>query len=218
MASAFRDPNLQLAVLDAAWEAGLLPPYEKAAASPDPDAVDEAVRSALLAIELPRSVLESIREIDWGGGKVIQHLVIEMWDGEDDVFNVKDLSGIAACRNLRALSLIAASIADLSPLLDLPALASVKVGAQYADNARNREVLKELQKRGVSAPTREDQAARARADHVVTEQKRDIAGGLEAYGRGEFARAVAMLTPHESLLGGSDLLKLKMARKKAGAA
>ena len=138
MASAFRDPNLQLAVLDAAWEAGLLAPYRKAVASPDPDAVDTAVRNALLAIELPRAVLESIQKIDWGGGKEIQHLIVETWDGEDDIFNVTDLSGIAACRNLRTLSLVAASIADLSPLLDLPSLASVQVGAQYADNARSR--------------------------------------------------------------------------------
>jgi hypothetical protein len=53
---------------------------------------------------------------------------------------------------------------------------------------------------------------------VAAEQTRDITRGLEAFAKGDFALAVAMLAPHESLLGGSDLLKLKMARKKMGAA
>jgi hypothetical protein len=217
VASPFRDPNLHLAVLDAAWSTGLLAPFRKTRPAPDPEAVDKPVLDALLATDLPPSVLGAVERIDWGGGKAIQHLVVEMWDGEDETFDVTDIAGIGACRNLRTLALVAASLEDVSPLLDLPALRDLRIAGVYRDNAANRAVLEELQRRGIDAPTREQVAAKTLANHVARERVRDIADGLAAYGNGRYAEAAKILGPYEKELTGSDLLKLNMARKKSAA-
>jgi len=83
-----------------------------------------------------------------GGGTVYEYAWY-FWDGEDDVFDVKDLSGIGLCRNLKSFSAISmigkidvrtllpfqrpqhlrlsTGIDHIQALLDLPALKEVRV-------------------------------------------------------------------------------------------
>jgi hypothetical protein len=131
--SGFKDPNLHLAVLEAAWDAKLLPVFDKDVfyrdvlgetwdANRDGEKVDERTRSALLAIPLPPDVLARIETLEWGGGEATQHFVFHSWDGEDETFDVTDLTGIGACANLRQLSLDVAALTDIAPLRELPKL------------------------------------------------------------------------------------------------
>jgi hypothetical protein len=134
----FKDPNLQLAVLEAAWDAKLLPPFDKDAfyrgvlgetwdANRDGEEVDERTREALLGIALPPEILESIEVMEWGGGEDAQSHILHFWDGEDETFDVTDLDGIGACRSIRDLDLGASHVTDIGPLADLKKLESLEL-------------------------------------------------------------------------------------------
>jgi hypothetical protein len=157
-------------VLDAAWDLNLLPEFTKTQRSPDPDAVDVAVRNALLATSLPSAVVEGIEELDWGGGKAIQHLIVEMWDGEDDTFDIADLTGIAACRNLKSLQLGAARVKDIAPLRGLDRLRRFELnfgtygaveGARTIDDLKPLIDLPALREVEIGSHYRDDPANRA---------------------------------------------------------
>lgn len=177
------DDNFHLTVLQSLWNEGLMTPFDKPGfynslgETWDPDAdyndeVDERVRKALLAIDLPTDKLERLKTISWDGGDDVHHLVISNWYGEDGAFDVTNVSGIEACSNVTTLKFIAGFKAtDLSPISKLHKLVNVKLrGPQYiddvtplrhlsalrtvdvvaADNATNRAVLDELRGRGVA--------------------------------------------------------------------
>lgn len=104
--SEFADPNLKLIVLQAAWNEGLLPPFDKPAFFRDVlkeeydehadynYKLDERVREHLLAIPLPSEQLSRITTIEWDGGNEIFLEIWSYWDGESDEFDIHDLTGI----------------------------------------------------------------------------------------------------------------------------
>lgn len=211
----FADPCLHFAVLQAAWDARLLPQfdvqkyYREVVGQPwdserEGVSVDPRVHDALFATPIPARVAARIEQLQWDGGMEIQHMVFLYWDGEDSIFDVRSLQGIEALAGLRTLSLSVArltdvaplaalrklrsfslgvgefqmiigpgnrsaaiqpgpeaSIADLAPLLRLPALRTLRIGAHYLPTEANRKVLETLAARGVYAPTREEAIAQA---------------------------------------------------------
>lgn len=262
-ASPFRDPNLHLAVLDTAWDQKLLLEPEKTWVAPHPRTVDRKALDMLLATELPARVLETIESFSCWCGRRVSGFIVEEWDGEDDTFEVTDLTGIVALRNLRILELFAArltdisalrgldrlevfqytpsasvavyssptstttvehtptdadsagQLADLRPLLELPALRRVSIGSKYRNDERNRGVLKELQRRGVDAPTAEELLARREAERRTEVQHETITKGLAAFAAKNYAEAAQLLGRYEDALEGSQRLKLAFARKQA---
>jgi hypothetical protein len=210
----FVDPCLHFAVLQAAWDARLLPQFDVAkhyrdvvgqpwSAEREGAAVDPRVHDALVATPIPARVAARIEQLHWDGGMEIQHMVFHYWDGEDSIFDIRSLQGIEALTGLRTLSLsvarltdaaplvplrklrtftlgvgefqmivrnnrsdaiqpeVDACIADLSPLLKLPALRALRIGGHYLPTEANRKVLETLAARGVYAPTREEAIAQA---------------------------------------------------------
>lgn len=213
--AAFADPCLHFAVLQASWDARLLPQfdvqkhYREGVGEPwdsekQGTSVDPRVHDALFATPIPARVAARIERLQWDGGMEIQHMVFLYWDGEDSTFDIRSLQGIEALAGLRTLSLSVAKltdvaplaklkklrsftlgvgefqmiigrdkrsavvepeadacIADLSPLLQLPALRTLRIGAHYLPTEGNRKVLETLAARGAYAPIREDAIAQA---------------------------------------------------------
>lgn len=120
---------------------------------------------------LTDSLLGSIHRVVLDGGNGIYFYIWSFWDGTDDRFTVRDLTGIDRCPNLREF--IVCSLADpldLSPLrsiqtlekvsldplphqsldalLDLPALARVELFS--TDYYKASPAIQELERRGVS--------------------------------------------------------------------
>src|SRR5256885_6351734 len=100
------DQALQLLLLDAAWQEGLLPPFDKIAFYRDELGIkwdfdadyslqaDPRVLSALLATALEDTVLARITAFDWDGSNQVCSHIWSQWDGEDDMFDVEKLDGI----------------------------------------------------------------------------------------------------------------------------
>jgi hypothetical protein len=63
-------------------------------------------RDYLKRYPLTDELLAATEEIEFDGGGTAYRFAWHVWDGEDDVFGVKDLSGIELCRNLRSFSAI----------------------------------------------------------------------------------------------------------------
>lgn len=90
-----------------------------------------------------------MEEIEFDGGGTVYEYAWHFWDGEDDLFDVKDLSGIERCPNLKSFSAISmigkvdvrtlvsfrklkslnlsTGMNHIEALLDLPALKEVRV-------------------------------------------------------------------------------------------
>lgn len=132
-----RDPNLRLTILHSAWNAGLLPPFDKEAfyrdVLHDPwdadadynDEVDERVRKHLLTIPLPSDLLAKLTRVTWDAGNEVFNYIWTTFDGESDEFAVRDLNGIEACKNLDVLEFTGgAAFRDCAPLAGLPKLSS----------------------------------------------------------------------------------------------
>lgn len=184
----FTDPNLKLVVLSS-----LLDGKQVDLGTPDqlathvlgravdledegyeiiPEALDYLVRYAL-ADEL----LGSVEEIEFDGGGTVYEYAWYFWDGENDVFDVKDLSGLELCANLKSFSAISmvgkidvrtlvafprlqhlrlsTGIDHIESILDLPALKEVSVLDDYIYDevtmvgTPTRRIFETLKNRGV---------------------------------------------------------------------
>ncbi|MBB4231519.1 hypothetical protein GGD56_005397 [Rhizobium mongolense] len=114
-----------------------------------------------------------MEEIEFDGGGTAYPFVWYFWDGEDDVFDVKDLSGIELCRNLKSFSAISmiesvdvrallscqrleylrlsTGIDHIEALLDLPALKEERVLDEVMTaGTQARRIFDTLKDRGVS--------------------------------------------------------------------
>ncbi|SCW76633.1 hypothetical protein SAMN02927900_04690 [Rhizobium mongolense subsp. loessense] len=156
----FTDPNLKLVVLSSLLDAkqiDLGTPAQLAThvLGRAVDLEDEgyeiipAAQDYLERYPLTNELLAAVQEIEFDGGGTAYPFVWYFWDGEDDVFDVKDLSGIELCRNLNRFSAISmiesvdvrsllscqrleylrlsTGIDHIEALLDLPALKEVRV-------------------------------------------------------------------------------------------
>ncbi len=143
MAALFPDANLHLAVLDALVSGGhvKLPDLE----TEDEYKPDQAVRQTLLDIPLGPDDLAKVKELVWEGGMEIQHTIWNQWDGEDEYFDIRDLSGIDQLSKLERVDVLSCCrVDDWSPLASCATLRSVAVPADTSS-----PVFDALRERGV---------------------------------------------------------------------
>ena len=129
MTTLFPDTNLHLAVLDAlASEGHVKLPNLKTEDAYKPDS---AVRQALLDIPLGPDDLAKVKQLVWEGGMEIQHAIWNQWDGEDEYFDIRDLSGIEQLSKLERVDILTCCrVEDWSPLEKCASLRSVTVPAE----------------------------------------------------------------------------------------
>jgi len=117
------DPNLKLAILDALAELGLCDLGDDV--PEDELEPDEKIRARLLALPLRQEDLDRITELGWEGGHGIQHAIWAQWDGEDDYFDIHDLTGIEQLSHLERVRFACSNVTDFAPLARLPRLRHV---------------------------------------------------------------------------------------------
>ena len=126
---------------------------------------------------LADELLGSVEEIEFDGGGTVYEYAWYFWDGENDVFDVKDLSGLELCANLKSFSAISmvgkidvrtlvafprlqhlrlsTGIDHIESILDLPALKEVSVLDDYIYDevtmvgTPTRRIFETLKNRGV---------------------------------------------------------------------
>ncbi|WP_445738967.1 DUF6892 domain-containing protein [Neorhizobium tunisiense] len=184
----FADPNLKLVVLSSLLDAkqidlgspeqvathvlGRAVDLEDEGYEIIPEALDYLVR-----YPLTDELLASVEEIEFDGGGTVYEYAWYFWDGEDNVFDVKDLSGLELCTNLKSFSAISmigkidvrvlaqfqkleklrlsTGIDHIEALLELPALEEVRVLDDDVYNevttagTSTRRILEALKHRGV---------------------------------------------------------------------
>ncbi|MCF1450169.1 hypothetical protein FS815_25610 [Agrobacterium vitis] len=167
----FADPNLKLVVLSSLLDMKQidLGTPKQLATKVLGRAVDledegyEMIPEALDYLQrypLSDELLSAVEELGFDGGATVYEFAWYFWDGEDDVFDVKDLSGIERCKNIKSFSAISmigkidvrkltsfhklsylslsTGIDHIDALLELPALREVRV----LDNGVYDEVTK----------------------------------------------------------------------------
>ncbi len=219
----FRDDNLTLAVLDGLWRSGLVPPFdireyyrEKTGAKYRSNAEyayspNEEIRGLLLDTPLKREDLLTLTNLTWEGGHDVQHVIWVWWDGEDDYFDIRDLSGLEHLANLESLWLVSAGgIGDFRPLGNLAALRDVRLeGAvlgdltlfldlprlevldfhDYRRNGDNDAAYGELKRRGVKMVYRDREEERIRFAGKI--RATDLINrGVAAFRKGDYRTAL----------------------------
>lgn len=175
----FSDVNLKLAAMSALLDAKMLDlgtPEELAIhvlgrpvdlEEEGYDLIPKAL-DYLARYPLTDELLADIETMEFDGGATIYPFAWYFWSGEDSVFDIKDLSGIRFCPNLKSFSVISmievVDLRTLAPLtkleelsinvptqntealLDLPAL---KKAGRFSGDRAAATVLETLEKRGV---------------------------------------------------------------------
>jgi hypothetical protein len=135
------DQALHLLLLDAAWQEGLLPAFDKVAFYRDQLGItwtfdadyskqpDPRVLTALLAIPLEPETLAQITAFDWDGANQVCSDIWSQWAGEDAMFDIRQLNGLEACTALRTLDFIGGAFHSIEPLRGLLALEELDIWA-----------------------------------------------------------------------------------------
>ena len=148
----FSDVNLKLAVMSALLDAKALDlgtpeqlathvlsrpvDLEKEGYELIPEALDYLAR-----FPLSDDLLASVESMEFDGGATIYPFAWYFWGGEEDAFDIKDLSGIRFCPNLKSLSVI-----SMIDKIDIRALVPLKWLEELSINvpSENLEALLEL--------------------------------------------------------------------------
>jgi uncharacterized protein (TIGR02996 family) len=136
----FKDRNLKLIVIEALRNKNLLPSFDprefyavELGKKWDDNAaytyrVDRHVLKHLLAIPITREMAQKIDKLTWDGGHAVFRDIWRHWDGEDETFHVRDLSGIEELVNLRVLVLgYGNRVKQWAPAIRLPHLEVVEL-------------------------------------------------------------------------------------------
>ncbi len=91
-----------------------------------------AVRDYLVRYPLSPELLAKVEAIGGDAASDVYRCIWYHWGGEEDLFDVRSLDGIAACVNLRRLSLdmMVAQKLDLQPLAGLPRLEDIELSLE----------------------------------------------------------------------------------------
>ena len=250
----FPDQALQLLLLDAAWSEGLLPRFDKVGFYRDQLGIawdydadysrqaDPRMLAELLAIPLDADVLARITKFHWDGANEVCSAVWSQWDGEDDMFDIRDLDGIGACTGMRSLHLISGAfrsiaplrglrglqelkivaldqpLSDLGPLRELPGLKIVDLNGNYEKTSANAQVLADLQSRGVNTTARDEARARGDAQYRARQLMSASEAAAAAFREKRYQDVLKQLQPFEAELSESDRKKLGFARRQLGGA
>jgi len=100
---------------------------------------------------IEQKLLNKIESLKPDGGDSSYLFLINDWDGEDDLFNIKSIEGIELLKNLKSflpLSMIGENGLDFSPLLKCEKLK--EVSAKFIIEGKEQdEIIKQLEARGV---------------------------------------------------------------------
>lgn len=215
-----KDQNLKLALLDA------MHPND-----PEwPDKVDEA--------ELTEAALAKIETITFDAGNRIYAFVAPDWDGEDDHFTIRDLSGIENCVNLKVFDNVALlevksldplgrlpnlerfnyfagpDLGDLAPIARAPKLRYVQLHGHYTNSPANQQVLQSLKARGVQVDTIEERQQHQQGESLERNLRIASDAAATAFREKKYKEVVRHLERFEADLKDSDRTKLQYARKK----
>lgn len=117
MPNQFKDFNFKLAVInELMYNQGVINPLfrrrqflEDQGITPDPERdeweIIPEVRAYFEQLEIPAEMLATVEEIYQDGGDEIYMEVVEMWDGEDDKFNITSTDDLALLPNLKKITL-----------------------------------------------------------------------------------------------------------------
>jgi hypothetical protein len=134
----FADPNFKLVIIDELIAKGVIDLGEPEALAKHilgPEYKEERdgykllkpVCDYLVRYPLASRHLAAVEELTFDGGNDIYTYVFPFWDGEDGVFNVSSLAGIAQLTNLRSFNVISmlddGDLALLAPLTKLETVA-----------------------------------------------------------------------------------------------
>ncbi|MBB4273614.1 DUF7256 domain-containing protein [Rhizobium mongolense] len=175
----FSDPNLKLAVMSSLLYAKALDlgtPQQLAShvlgrtvdLEKDGDELIPEALDYLTRYPLSDEQLAAVERIEFDGSGAIYPFAWYFWGGEEGVFDVRDISGIRFCPNLKSISVnsmidkvdiralvplktlqrvsINVPSENIEALLDLP---SLRTAGRFPPNPVTREIFEELARRGV---------------------------------------------------------------------
>lgn len=152
----FPDLFFKLSVLSALMEEGHFVKEAKAlqaahrAKAKDYQPIKE-VMAFYESIEIPPKLLATVKTLQPDGGDLAYLYGVNVWDGEDDIFDITSIEGIENLVNLEELSpisMITSKGIDYSPLLGCKKL--TRVDAAWADKSKaSKDAIRELKARGV---------------------------------------------------------------------
>ncbi|MEX2742069.1 hypothetical protein AB3480_11960 [Rhizobium mongolense] len=175
----FSDPNLKLAVMSSLLYAKALDlgtPQQLAShvlgrtvdLEKDGDELIPEALDYLTRYPLSDEQLAAVERIEFDGSGAIYPFAWYFWGGEEGVFDVRDISGIRFCPNLKSISVnsmidkvdiralvplktlqrvsINVPSENIEALLDLP---SLRTAGRFPPNPVTREIFEELERRGV---------------------------------------------------------------------
>lgn len=150
----FKDFNFKLVVIDALVENGVLTDeingLEDEYGDLEPE--DEngpiaPIKEELDGMELSPIQLEKVTHLTFDGGNDIYQILAPQWNGEDDQFTIKNISGCELLPNLESFT--ANSMLhcdDLSPLLNCPKLRRAHIPESLS---KDDSTIQQLIKNGV---------------------------------------------------------------------
>ena len=150
----FEDLHFKMSVISALMEEGhFVAEAEKLKARHGASTEDYRAISNVMEyysqLEIPKNLLESITSLMPDGGDLAYVNAVNVWDGEDDLFDIRSLGGIEQLVNLERfepIAMMSQDGVDYRPLLACTKLR--KVDVTFADDS-GEAVAAELKRRGV---------------------------------------------------------------------
>lgn len=127
------DVNLRLALMEALVAKKIV--ERPATARGREQVYNEKVRDKLLSVSFDADKLAAVDALGWSTDVKAIYQIFPQWDGEEDEFEIKSLSGLEACKNLREINITMFGGTDLEPLRGLEKLESITLERPYSDKA-----------------------------------------------------------------------------------
>ena len=153
----FKDLNFKISIIGALHELGYYNDEADAIKDENLD-WDEDYKPIPAMVEFYRNLkikpeyLEEIEDFQPDGGDLCYQYLFNVWDGEDNQFDIKSIEGIGALKNLKSfdpISMIHEDGLDYGPILECKNLEFVNMEYRNDDNKTNDSVKLQLEKRGV---------------------------------------------------------------------
>jgi len=156
----FKDFNLKLAVLSELMEGGHYVVEAERLRSDHGEGAEDyrpipEVITFYRSITIPDELLATVTKLSPDGGDLAYLNAMNVWDGEDNQFDISSLEGIEKLVNLTEftpIAMIAEDGIDYTPLLGCPKLKLADMSFASSD-AKNEAVEEKLSSRGVEIET-----------------------------------------------------------------
>jgi tetratricopeptide (TPR) repeat protein len=209
----FKDFNFKLAVISELHNQGFY--LEEAEAIFEKNHNEEdysykpipAVLKYYKNLNIDQAKLDLIEELRPDGGDQVYMFLMNNWDGEDNQFDIKDLSGIEHLKNLKIMdpiAMISEDIKSVSPLLQCKSLEFVDLDLfQGAEDCQ--KVAAELSERGVEVNITDQEARSELYEKVIAlVQEANVLFGKKEYEKTiQVYLKIAELTPDDPEIYGN---------------